>query len=665
MTAPFLSVPIFYYPGATAGQLFTYVANSTTPQVTYSDAAGTVPNTNPVVLDTTGAAIVRLGIGLSYDFVLKDQTGTTTLWTANNYVQPLLSISTPQSAAELAASITPTNLAYLPGNPWRYGADGLGGANDIAALATASIVLAATGVNGWRNGVPNGTFLRQPAEIAASILPANYSYPLLDARRYGYSADNLTASAAANVTALNNAIAVAAATVAGATGATVSLPTGIAYINATINLPNRVRIKGQNCSGTIIRATTPFTTPTVPFMFYASNGTTSMFDSILEDMFVDANTVASLGCLKSIAWQENSGLRNVTFINFLTDGFRYENAWGGASTLELKQVQFFPPPQGANNCIFVNLLPVTAAGSFLLHLRDSVMAGSVQGGIITLGTLVGGAAYTNGNYVNVPLTGGAGQQATANITVAGGAVTVVTLVAFGSFVGGFGYLINDTLSAAAANIGGTGAGFTIKVATITVACTNGANIGGASLLLENVHVEGCLDGVYANTSGSITCINMTGISGMANLVHLDPAFTGQLTMIGCRRNGSLTNFLTNGVTGEVITSPDPSMYVYPDIRAPNTAKAWCMFNGTTAGTNAPTSGFNVTSVQKTGTGRYKITLSNQTNSANLATGASSNLTTSGAREWTQLVNSSSFNIGIDVAGTPTDASEVKCWAFGP
>jgi hypothetical protein len=39
-------------------------------------------------------------------------------------------------------------------------------------------------------------------------------------------------------------------------------------------------------------------------------------------------------------------------------------------------------------------------------------------------------------------------------------VTVVTIVN-----GGAGYDVNETLSAAAANIGGTGSGFSIKVAT--------------------------------------------------------------------------------------------------------------------------------------------------------------------------------------------------------
>lgn len=65
------------------GLLYTYAAGTTTPLATYSDAAGVVPNANPVVLDSTGSATVRLGT-VSYKFVLKDASSTTQ-WTADNY----------------------------------------------------------------------------------------------------------------------------------------------------------------------------------------------------------------------------------------------------------------------------------------------------------------------------------------------------------------------------------------------------------------------------------------------------------------------------------------------------------------------------------------------------------------------------------------------------
>ena len=79
--------------------------------------------------------------------------------------------------------------------------------------------------------------------------------------------------------------------------------------------------------------------------------------------------------------------------------------------------------------------------------------------IDTLTNLVGGSLYANNTYTNVPLTGGSGFGATADITVAGGVVTVVTLVLRGS-----GYVSGDSLSADDADLGGGGgSGFSIDV----------------------------------------------------------------------------------------------------------------------------------------------------------------------------------------------------------
>jgi hypothetical protein len=97
----------------------------------------------------------------------------------------------------------------------------------------------------------------------------------------------------------------------------------------------------------------------------------------------------------------------------------------------------------------------------------------VQGVISTLGTPTGGTLYTNGNYQDVPLTGGNGTGATATINIVGGTVTSVALNDGGSF-----YLQGDVLSVDSANVGGTGSGFSITVTT-----ANNAN--GTSWLGDN------------------------------------------------------------------------------------------------------------------------------------------------------------------------------------
>lgn len=456
------------------------------------------------------------------------------------------------------------------------------------------------------------------AEAIAGVVPVNLAYSAtgpIDVRRYGYSADNLTTSAANNRAALNQAIAVATATVNGASGATVQLPTGIAYIDQVIILPNRVRIKGQNCSGSLIKATPGFTTPTPAWsavtayvignlvanggqtyscvapntnqappnatywalwpqvMFWANNGVTSMFDSIIEDIFIDCSSVGGLGGILTDAWQENCGMRNVGLMNFTTVGLRFRNVnAGGQSTCEIKQCQFFPPNlPGVSAGIQVD--QISSVGAFLVHMRDSVIAGN------------------------------------------------------------------------AAN-----------------PCARGINMVNDSLNIDNCHFEGCVDAIYQAGVGSLTAKHITGLAGMTNLVHIDPAFAGRVNLMGCFRNGA-TNFLTNGATGEVYTSPDISDYVYPEVVAPNSAKAFCLFNGTTVGTNPPTAGYNVQSVQRNSVGNYSVRLTRPLTSANCVPVASQNTGPSGT-VLTQLVSAGRVDVLTFTGGVATDSGEVKLVVFG-
>jgi hypothetical protein len=109
---------------------------------------------------------------------------------------------------------------------------------------------------------------------------------------------------------------------------------------------------------------------------------------------------------------------------------------------------------GYNNGLEVINIDNTGIGS-------GVNQFTFTGLVLTLNTLVGGTLYTNGTYTNVTLTGGSGSGAKATIVVAGNTVTTVTLTTAGN-----GYVVGNTLSATAASIGGTGSGFSIKVATI-------------------------------------------------------------------------------------------------------------------------------------------------------------------------------------------------------
>lgn len=85
--------------------LYTYAAGTTTPLTTYQDAAGTVPNTNPVVCDANGLALVYLTAGTAYKLLLTDQYGT---------VQPRYPLDGIIGGAQ--------GVAGTPGAVWRNGA---------------------------------------------------------------------------------------------------------------------------------------------------------------------------------------------------------------------------------------------------------------------------------------------------------------------------------------------------------------------------------------------------------------------------------------------------------------------------------------------------------------------------------------------------------------
>lgn len=147
----------------------------------------------------------------------------------------------------------------------------------------------------------------------------------------------------------------------------------------------------------------------------------------------------------------------------------------------------------SQNTIGSNL---TAVGYLALAANTTAVA--------TLGAITGGTGYTNGTYNAVALTLSSGTAAgtypTANITVAGGVVTTVTLVTFGTrFVD-----TTTVLTCPAASIGGTGSGFSVPVATLATGANNTA-VGYQALNANTTAVQNTAVGYQAalsNTTGT-------------------------------------------------------------------------------------------------------------------------------------------------------------------
>jgi hypothetical protein len=94
----------------------------------------------------------------------------------------------------------------------------------------------------------------------------------------------------------------------------------------------------------------------------------------------------------------------------------------------------------------------------------------VQGQIASVNIPSGGSGYTNGVFQNVPLTGGSGSGATADIVVTGGIAGSCTIKFGGQF-----YVAGDVLSCASL---GSGTGFAVNVVSVS-------NATGTSWLGDN------------------------------------------------------------------------------------------------------------------------------------------------------------------------------------
>lgn len=128
------------------GLLFTYVAGTTTKQNTWTDSTQVTPSANPIVLDSNGIAVFWADPTLKYKYVVAPvgagDPPSSTLYTFDNVSPPLTQATLtafniyPQTAAEAAAGVTPTNFSY-PGNAsWAY-LSRYGG-NLVSAIAVAA-----------------------------------------------------------------------------------------------------------------------------------------------------------------------------------------------------------------------------------------------------------------------------------------------------------------------------------------------------------------------------------------------------------------------------------------------------------------------------------------------------------------------------------------------
>lgn len=141
----------------------------------------------------------------------------------------------------------------------------------------------------------------------------------------------------------------------------------------------------------------------------------------------------------------------------------------------------------------------------------------VQNAIIGFSSVTGGIDYITGVYNNIPLTGGQGSGAVANLVVSGGNISQVVLAQAGT-----AYIPGDVLTVNNSYLGGVGSGF-----AVTVGATS--NPAGTTWLGDNfdtVLLYGALVEAYTFMKGEADMVALYGQKYTEALSQLNRLGTG-------------------------------------------------------------------------------------------------------------------------------------------
>jgi len=143
-------------------------------------------------------------------------------------------------------------------------------------------------------------------------------------------------------------------------------------------------------------------------------------------------------------------------VNFIREAYPTATATGTPKYYALFGSQYANP----NELSFImGPTPDSNYGAELhyFYYPVSIVQGAISDGSIT----TAGSLYNNGTYNNIPLTGGSGSGATANITISGQVITSITIKNPGNF-----YVVGDTLSFSNIYTASTGSGFVYTLTAI-------------------------------------------------------------------------------------------------------------------------------------------------------------------------------------------------------
>lgn len=331
------------------GLLFTYLTNTITKANTFSDSSGVTPNTNPIVLDSTGSCDIWLPAGVLFTYTLSPSTDTdpptNPFWTRNN-IGAGGAVATINFGTD--TGIVNSSVATVAGISSLF--DGLTITLEVAVTNTGPVVLNLNSLGPKAVVMQNGAFLvagqfqgggqylLQYTGSNWQILGTSITYGPFDARLYGAKGNASTDDSAAIGVA--STVAQAGFYDAPITswipngGFKIANPIDVSYLTQ-----GQVNYKGAKFHGPGVLYPV---TPTYVFQLQADNLSQQNTKFILEDFIVvgDGANTPSFMYTASIAFSEIRGVSSYTggsLVDWnLSAEMRAQNCWAFHGTIGFK-----------------------------------------------------------------------------------------------------------------------------------------------------------------------------------------------------------------------------------------------------------------------------------------------------------------------------------------
>lgn len=221
------------------------------------------------------------------------------------------------------------------------------------------------------------------------------------------------------------------------------------------------------------------------------------------------------------------------------------------------------------------------------HVQEITNAGSTGTTVNKLAKLTGSPATaviatttdTTGNVIGI-VTGGAGTTGSAQIAITGQASCVFD----GAITAGH-YVQVSVTAGGSCHDGGATLPTSAQILGIIIATTNASP--GATPQAVTLFPPGIV-GTNSSSAGTVTSVATSGLATGGTITT-----TGTVTVTAATKSDEQA-----GTSAVLATTPSQQQ------QHDSAAKAWCIFNGVTAGTNACITSYNVTSIIHNSAGNY-------------------------------------------------------------